>query len=347
MKISILISILIAILITDMMISTFFDFIAASLTSELGILLFFYIGMITYILGLYLLLKDIKYTSSKVGARNRFFKIIHETTSTVQYIIIAILVLVTIQMILTSKFSTIAIIAATVISYVPASITFGYISYKFLLWYKSNKKDIPVIVYAFAFIMVCIAVSINTVVYSAIMLHEKPTEISPQLQVQFREISLTSFGVTGVLYIAGFVPLIFGFTAAWAGTALLLGKHSLKTSRLKFLIIVSLPLASYLIAILPTLLAVPDLRFIFDDPDLIYFRILFKSAVVAGGVLFGMVFLTVARSIRSISSSSGNESTTLEMSNYARIAGYGVAMLTILLASQVDHATYPPFGVTQ
>jgi hypothetical protein len=76
---------------------------------------------------------------------------------------------------------------------------------------------------------------------------------------------------------------------------------------------------------------------VFGGPSLVSLRILFKLAAVFGGLFFGMIFFVVATTIEQISQ-------TRVLIVYVRIAGLGITMLTILLASPVYHAAYAPFG---
>ena len=244
---------------------------------------------------------------------NVFLIRIHELMVVVQYIIATLLISIVIQILFFSKFFTITIILSTVLSYVPASITLGYLSYKFLSWYRtSDKKEIPVLMYSLASILVCTAITVNTVVYNAMIL-QYPDAITPITQVLFQEISFASLGILGILYIVGFVPFIFGFTLSWAGTAKLLRSNLGNIRSIKYWLLISLPLFFYLIAILPTLKALPEARFIFDDPNLIYFRMIFKPAVVAGGLLFCMVFIVIARNSQKLLDEGKNQSRLIKI----------------------------------
>ncbi len=197
-----------------------------------------------------------------------------------------------------------------------------------------------VLLYALSTAMVAIAIGLNAAIYSGLLL-QKPDIISfSQLEeVHFTEISVSTAGWAGALYFVGWIPFLLGFILVWGGSVFLLRDFSYKIGKVKLWLIVSLPLAAYLIAIVPTMMLISENRFVFDDPSLLSFRILFKLAVVVGGLFFGMIFFVIARTIEQIPQ-------TRALIAYVSIAGLGITMLTILLASPVYHATYPPFGVS-
>jgi hypothetical protein len=58
---------------------------------------------------------------------------------------------------------------------------------------------------------------------------------------------------------------------------LLLRDPSYKIGKVRLWLIVSLPLAAYLIAIVPTTILISENRFVFDDPSLLSFRIIYSN----------------------------------------------------------------------
>lgn len=75
----------------------------------------------------------------------------------------------------------------------------------------------------------------------------------------------------------------------------LLRDFSYKIGKVKLWLLVLLPLAAYLIAIPQTMTLISENKFMFDDPSLLSFRILFKLAEVAGGLFFGMMFFVICK----------------------------------------------------
>jgi MFS family permease len=269
-----------------------------------------------------------------------YFEQISKALTLIRYIVFAILGLLIIEMLFFSYYHTILLIAATVVTFIPASMILSMLCYNLLSWYRSNIQRYVVLLYALSTAMVAIAIGLNAAIYSGLLLQNPGIISFSQLEeVHFTEISVSTAGWAGALYFVGWIPFLLGFMLVWGGSMFLLRDFSYKIGKVKLWLIVSLPLAAYLIAIVPTMMLISENRFVFDDPSLLSFRILFKSAVVVGGLFFGMIFFVIARTVEQVPQ-------TRAVIAYVSIAGLGITMLTILLASPVYHATYPPFGVS-
>src|SRR5262249_29301541 len=137
----ILASILITAMLIDMIISSFIDVIG-SLTSQWGIVLFIVLLAVIFGTGQYLLLGFVKQVSKDLRKKKIDIAVTYRIVVVVQYVVSAILILVVLQIILGSYYSARLIIAATLVSYIPATIIMGILSYRFYSWYKSNKNTI-------------------------------------------------------------------------------------------------------------------------------------------------------------------------------------------------------------
>lgn len=347
-------AIVIVVITADMIISSFYDVLTSSLLSNdtqfqtsdfvsavTTIILFIVITAIIYGIGWPFLTTLIDNAGKSLRKSPMpYFEQISKSLTIIKYAIFAILCVLVIEMLFFSYYHSLLLIAATVVSYIPASVILGMLCYNLLSWYRSNIQRYVVLLYALSTAMVAIAVGLNAAIYSGLLL-QKPEIISfSQLEeVHFTEISVSTAGWAGALYFVGWIPFLLGFMLVWGGSVFLLRDFSYKIGKLKLWLIMSLPLAAYLIAIVPTMMLISENRFVFDDPSLLSFRILFKLAVVVGGLFFGMIFFVIARTIEQISQ-------TRALRAYVSVAGLGITMLTILLASPVYHATYPPFGVS-
>jgi hypothetical protein len=85
------------------------------------------------------------------------------------------------------------------------------------------------------------------------------------------------------------------------------------------------------------LLGIPTANFFtFYEQDTILFRILTTLATIAGGLLFGVSFLALARTMREIRQN--------VVADYLDIAGYGIALLPLPIIAYLLFIPYPPFG---
>ncbi len=347
-------TIVIVVITADMIISSFYDVLTSSLlpndiqfqtsdfVSATTIILFIVITAIIYGVGWTFFSALIDNAGKSLQKSPMpYFEQISKALTIIKYAIFGILSLLVIEMLFFSYYHSFLLIAATVVSYVPASVILCMLCYNLLFWYRSNRRRYVVLLYALSTAMVAIAIGLNAAIYSGLLLLQKPDIISSsQLEeVHFTEISVSTAGWAGALYFVGWIPFLLGFMLVWGGSVFLLRDFSYKIGKVKLWLIVSLPLAAYLIAIVPTMMLISENRFVFDDPSLLSFRILFKSAVVVGGLFFGMIFFVIARTVEQVPQ-------TRAVIAYVSVAGLGITMLTILLASPVYHATYPPFGVS-
>ena len=284
------------------------------------------------------------------------------------------------QIIIMGKYSIGLIIAGTAISYTLATIIMIMFSYRFFTWYKSSihrKNNVMkkknnftslslLLFYGIAGSTAAISIGSHDIAFNSIMLKElltstspsssstvKEQEIFPQTDIKFSEISTITLGtITGNLYILGLLTLIPAFTLAWAGSAILLSNYSHNLGRLKFWFIISLPLVFYIVTIIPTVLN-PSGKLTYYEENFISLRLINKLTVITGSVLFGVAFLAIGRNIQKQQQShynavSQHTSNTSSGSNAVRyymiISAYGVLTFANLIATPVDHTTWPPFG---
>jgi MFS family permease len=323
----------------DMIISSFFDVIGGKLVSRFGLVLFIILLAIIFGAGQYLLLGFVKQVSKDLRKRKRDINLTYKLVDIIQYAVSGILILLITQIILGSYFSTGLIIAATLVSYIPATAIMGLLSYRFYSWYKSNRNAISLL-FLIGSAMVGINLGVGVTIHSYYIWSKKPIEITAQPQVNFPKITPQSIGILSAFYLyAFFIPLNLAYLFAWGGCVVLLHYYSRMLGNIRYWIIISTPLVMFLISLYPTFLTIPTGSFTFYDQNLIFFRILFRLAGTAGGVfIFCVALLSLARSIRKIHQTS-------TVADYMTISGYGVAILAIAVQSPIIHTPYPPFGI--
>jgi hypothetical protein len=151
--------------------------------------------------------------------------------------------------------------------------------------------------------------------------------------------SLTgSFTNVDVIYGSVYVlTSVLSFILTWIATVLLLRHYSRKLGLTKYWIIVSIPLAYFLSQFQPLFLySFADLRL--SNPVLfgIIYNLIFSISKPAGGVLFGIAFWSVAKSL-----------TSKTVKSYMMISAYGMMLLfTVNQPTGLTLVPYPPFGLT-
>ena len=95
-------------------------------------------------------------------------------------------------------------------------------------------------------------------------------------------------------------------------------------------------MGAFLLGITPILFSLPTTSTYFD-PKLLVFRIISISSLIAVGVLFGLAFRVVVKSI--------HPHVKGPIVDYLRISSYGLAFLFVVLAANIARGAYPPFGI--
>ena len=320
--------IIIAILI-DTSITNIYRFIPSQPSSILNIAIFT-VMIIVYAVGQYIILEFVKSKSKKIRSSEQLrLKIIHKMVSIVQYLLIASLVFVTLQMIVTSEYSVAILTTVIGISYILAIIMLGLLVQRFFSWFKSSRNSV-VLTYGIAITMLSINAGF-TLVYVANLLMSQPTYVLSATGHH------SAFSVSDPIF--NLVYLIFSigsFMLTWLATVLLLRYYSRKLGRAKYWIIVSIPLMYFLSQYQPIFLYVFS-EYRMSEPILfgILYTLIFSLSKLVGGILFCIAFWSVARTVRDS-----------PVRDYMIISAYGLLLLFISnQATVLVNSSYPPFGL--
>jgi hypothetical protein len=311
------------------------------LTSSFGILLFLIVAAVSYAAGLYLLSRFISPLHRQIKSHSSRFNWIYKTLQIAQYTLAGIIAVMILQLILTSHYSVGLLIAAIVISFTLATVIMGLLSYRFLSWYKSSTKNVTVLLYGVTFAVTAMGLGVILVVNTSFILL-KPAEIGgSQSALKINPSSTSDVGQDPkalILYQITYTPSRLAFVLYWIATALLLREYSRKLGRLKFWTIISLPLVSFLAG---SIFVSPDYKH-----SLLYDALLVLSALTAGGILFAVTFLIMARSMKHTTSTSSTTTHHNNLAYYLTISAYGTVLLVVAVTSPVIYAPYPPFAAT-
>ena len=283
-----------------------------------------------YTVGQYLILGFVKRKINEtITGRQRYLNVIHKAVSIIQYVLIAILVSIILQMIITSGYDILLVKLVIYISYIISIIVLGLIARRFFSWFKSQRNSV-VLAYALAISVLMINIGltllyVNDVIYDA-------SFVRPHIGG-----SVMSFSGPKSIFHSGYiVTSVLSFVLIWIATVLILRHYSRKLGREKYWIIVSIPLIYFLFQFQPLFLNLftPLLK---SDP--LFFSIIltlvFSVSKPVGGILFGVAFWSISRSIRRSA-----------VRDYMIISAYGIMLLfTSNQATVLITAPYPPFGL--
>ena len=205
----------------------------------------------------------------------------------------------------------------------------GYLASRSYLWFKINKNAV-ILAYSLASVALCTNIVI-TLVYVLDLLADQSLIMRPHISHMSAAISENS-----IPYLGCVLSGIIAFILTWIATSLLMRHHSARLGKVKYWLIVCIPLGYFFGQFAPSLL---NLFYEFRASDPITFRIvynlIFGLSKVVGGILFGIAFWTIARRLGQI-----------QVREYMVISAYG---FILLFASNqaifLVNYNYPPFGL--
>jgi hypothetical protein len=319
----------VAFLIPDTMLSTVSDFLVRQTTSFWGISFFVVISVI-FAFSQYLLLRFVWLKTKDIRSKSFLFNSMQKIIIASQCTLLAILIVIIYQILFMSQYYTALLVWATVISYLLTIVLLGTLARKFFLWYRYSKRDSLVIIsYALAFVIMSMTVSLGLVIdmYS---FSSKQGIVSPNSEVIFIDFDNANWIILLFHYIYNYAELI-SFVLIWGATALLLLHSRKKLGVVKFWIMISLPLVYYL----GTFIDILGLYEPQSDPDSFFFYLYLSLNSTAGGLMFGIAFITIA-----------NRIDNLRIKGYMTLAAFGFILLFISNQISLAASSYPPFGIT-
>ena len=328
----ILVSLIIVLLIVDTSIVKISALIGGLASPTSSVAIFTVMALMSSV-GQYLILSYIRTrnheTSSQYGSK--LLSGLYKLVVTFQYALMVILGVLILQMIFTSSYNTLFLEVVIWINYVLAIGLLGFLSQRFLLWFKSNRNAV-VFAYSLAMMLICISALLALVyVTNQFTNPSVGSIIRPALT------PVANYESASDLFNRAYViASIMAFISTWIATAILLHSYSRKFGRAKYWILVSIPLV-YFLSQFQLVFVDVFTSFRISDPILfgIGFTLFFNATIPVGGALFGIAFWSVARKIN-----------RKAVKQYMMISAYG--MMLLFSSNQAVGLTlvpYPPFGL--
>ena len=288
-----------------------------------------------YAIGQYLIvqyLKNISIRQHKIKM-DLHLNILQKVITSAQYSLIIILALIIFEMVLWSYYDVTLLITSTYISYIIGIIMLALLAKRFLSWFKTNQNFI-VLLYGLSAVTLVFNAGFS-VVWLNNVLTDKPSEIRPN--VAGTTIYIPQDSISYALNYPNVISSIISFALIWGATAMLLRHYSQRLGSVKYWILLSIPLIYFLSQFLSLFLnlfgPLLDLNPIFFG---VLLTVIFTLSRSVGGILFGIAFWTIARSIKPDNI----------VKNYLIISGYGFLLLFLSnLAPTLVSTPYPPFGL--
>jgi len=326
-KISIVVCIILITIVVDTMINQNVDRLVAQNTSPLGISLYMLIVSVC-IIGQYLVLYFAKEKTREIRSKSRYIGMLHTIATIIQYFLIGVLILVMINVVVLQQYPTITLAIVTTATYGLNIGLMGIFAQIFFSWYRWNRYSIAVLLYGLSFAVIVINSSIflGGSLYRFI---EKPLHISPYSKVVFPVLEEGSF--RHKLAEAYHFSDIAAFLLKWIATVFLLHHYSQKIGKIKYWLLVSLPLVYFLGTF------VDDFHIYkpHSDEEKFYWYLYASLNSTAGGILFGIGFMLGAKHFPERSS----------IKDYMMISGVGFILFFSAGQSTLNVTPYPPYGI--
>src|SRR5918992_809758 len=329
-KLLILMSVVVVIFMVDSQIGYIADFISERLATNEGIALFIGIAVV-FAAGGILILEYVKTKTKESHARALHLRATHIGVTIAQYVLIAIIAFVIAQILLTTQYNTVTLAIALSISYGLWIIILALLCRALFSWFRSSRRNVMVLILALS--MVAYVVNGITGLANHLAILQQQLEVVTSADVAFfPEFDLESLQsqINTMYQVAGNIAYVL----TWIGTVMLLRPYIHRIGRTKFYAIMGSAMVYYLINFPLFVLGyfTPTEE---TDQDVMNNILIFGIASVFSGIIFGVAFLSVARTLQKGSA----------LREYMIIAAYGLLLFYVAGSAALSQAAYPPFGL--
>jgi hypothetical protein len=322
----------IGILIVDVIITKTSVFMSQELMSMWRNIVFAIMAGI-FIVGQYFIMEYVKSRESIFAKKAITISMLHKVITAAQYGLVIILLIAIFQMITASHYNILLLALAIGISYIVAIVNLSLLSQRFFSWYRSN-RNLVVFLYGISAASLSLNVGL-TLALSGVLLQDKPELVLPRVGTLLPLFEPGS--IKAILNASVIISSIVSFLITWVATSSLLHHYSRRLGKLKYWIIVAIPLVYFLSQFLNPLLGIFD-PIIQLSPvvNIILLILIFALSKPVGGILFGVAFWSIARNVQST-----------VVRDYMKIAAYGLVLVFISnqAISTVNAPSFPPFGL--
>lgn len=321
---------LISALIVDAVIVSVSDFIQDQIISPAGTILFIVTGFI-FVIGQYIILQYIKRKTRDVRSKFHSLDTLHKIVTVIQYALSGIFIFVILEMLLGSQYHLANLITAEFLSYSLYISVLVLLAERLFRWYRSNKSTIVVLLYGFSALILALT-SFVAIIEDYLNMATQESVITPTQPIVFPTIEpgTVVFFLSDIYHYSDLISTVL----VWSTTVLLLHHYFDRLTRrgkIKIWVLMTAPLVYFL----GSFAGVFDVYSPETDAELFWFYIYTSLNSAAAGILFGLSFRVVAKSIRPNSA----------VREYMIIAAFGFALLFISSLSLLTPAPYPPFGL--
>ena len=274
-----------------------------------------------------ILVKSMNSASHEIKARSGLIAGLHRAVSVVQYVLAANVILVIIQILIISQYSTLSLTFVAYLSNFLTAFLLAIFAIRFVSWYRNKKNSLGILLFALAFLILAVS-EVVAGIGSAYLLSLKDQVITPASEIEYRNFPEGSFLNIFFSYYS-YVDYA-SFLLTLIASALLLYHYSKKTKRPKIILIIALPIFSYTATILDSL----NIYDTDTNPNLFSYYIFQSLASISGGILFALSFWFISRGLPDTPAKT-----------FLKITAFGFILLYLSNHTDVNQAIYPPYGI--
>ena len=326
-KLLILMVVVITTITIDSQIGYIADFIPEQVSSDAGVAAFILMAVI-FAVTQYFILGYVKQTNKENRARALHLGLTHSIVSIAQFVLVGILAFVIVQIIILQQYNILTLYASYVISFGLWIATLGLLAKAFFSWYRLSNKNVMVLILALSMTAFVVNGAANVVYYFSFLSEQKPVVTSSDV-AYFPEFDVET--LVGQANLVTQASNIISYVLMWIGTVKLLYPYIRKFGKIKFWAIMVAPMIYYLINFPLFVLG----YFNPENVDAMTNIIIFNFAAIFTGVIFGVAFLSVAKTLNKDS----------DLRNHMIIAAWGFTLFYIAGSATASQAAYPPYGL--
>jgi hypothetical protein len=312
----------------DSQIGIISDFISEYVSSPLGMSLF--VGLTVFsILSSFFIINYVRRVNSLTEGKYAHFKVIYYLVFISQCLISSILIFVVTQILIFQEYITTPLFILHIISYSIWIGILGLLARAFILWYRNFNQNIMIMIFA----MAMIAYVVNGVfglITQIDILTQQDAIITSDHVAYFPEFS--NFSMTDQFNAVYQLSSMIAFLLTWIGSVRLLYQNIKRIGRLKFWIMMIISLIYYN-------LSYPLFVLGYFNPlgneNAMLNILIFSFGGIISGILFGISFLSIARTLRKNSI----------IRTQLMLAAYGFLLFYMTGSATASQAAYPPYGL--
>ena len=265
----------------------------------------------------------VNYNNKSHSVRARYLHTTLKIMNVIQYLLAGIILLVILQILTVQQYNTVFLYLAISISYIIWIVMFSLLAKSFFSWYRS-KKNLMILIIALSMIAY--------VINGATGLYYQLDELAKRnLVIKLGDVAVFPESPSSVDTLTQIASSV-SYVLTWIATVMLLRPYIERFGKVKFWIMMGAPMIYYLIEFPLFSLGIftPS-----EDSNAMTNILIFSLSGIFAGVLFGVAFLSVARTLKIGTAAR----------NYMIIAAYGFVLFYIAGSASTFQAAYPPYGL--